>query len=157
MPRVDEGLMGRLEALAERAAGLSGLEVAEVELKGSGSKRVLRVFVDKADGVSIEDCEVVSRQLSQLLDETDAIPGEHGYTLEVSSPGVERKLSKPKDFDRFTGQKVKLVLKEPVEGSKVWIGVLVAFNGTELTVESGKSRVLIGFDQISKANLKYDW
>src|SRR3984957_9340655 len=84
-----------------------GLEVVDVQLLGGGGARVLRIFIDKPEGVTHADCEMISQNVGTILDVEDVIPGAH-YTLEVSSPGVERKLTKPRDFERFVGQKVKV-------------------------------------------------
>ena len=83
---------------------------------GGGGSRVLRIFIDKPEGVTHADCEFISQNVGTILDVEDVIPGAR-YTLEVSSPGVERKLTKPREFERFVGQKVKVVLRQPVEES----------------------------------------
>ena len=92
-----------------------------------------------------------------VLDEEDVVPGE-GYTLEVSSPGIERKLSKPRDFERFVGQTAKFLLREPVDNQRRWEGTLAGFsNGVvSLEVSAGK-RVQIPLTQVEKANLKFRW
>jgi ribosome maturation factor RimP len=107
--------------------------------------------------VTHSDCERISRDVGAVLDAKDVIPG-GAYTLEVSSPGVERKLSKPADFQRFLGQKAKVVLHEPVENQRSWIGRLAALEGNLLTLEpsTGKS-VQFALDQVEKANLKFEW
>ena len=116
MPAVEKTeLIPRLTELAEKAAQGSGIEMVEVDLRGAGKARLLRVYIDKPGGVTHGDCEFISQRLGELLDEEDAVPGE-SYTLEVSSPGVERKLSKPRDFERVVGQKVRVFVREPVEG-----------------------------------------
>src|SRR5581483_12377390 len=84
--------------------------------------------------VSHADCEFISQQVGTILDIEDVIPGD-SYTLEVSSPGVERKLSKPKDFERFVGQKAKVTLREPVENQRHWVGTLTAFEDGHVTLE----------------------
>ena len=104
----------KIQAIAERVAASEGLEVVEVQLLGGGGTRVLRMFIDKPEGVSHADCELMSQQVGTILDVEDIIPGGK-YTLEVSSPGVERKLTKAKDFERFTGHKIKVPLREPVD------------------------------------------
>ncbi|MEP6963295.1 MAG: ribosome maturation factor RimP, partial [Acidobacteriota bacterium] len=111
----------------------------------------------RPEGVSHADCELMSQQMSAILDTEDIIPGGH-YTLEVSSPGVERKLSRPRDFERFVGQKVKLVLREPLEDKRQWVGALSSFSDGILTLEPtpGKS-VQIPLTQVEKANLKFEW
>src|SRR3984893_1407163 len=105
--------ISQIEAIAERVAAPAGIEIVEVELKGSGKHYLLRIYIDKPEGVTHADCELVSREMSAILDVEDPIPGT--YELEVSSPGVERPLLKLQDWQRFTGKKVKVVLKEPVK------------------------------------------
>jgi len=117
----------------------------------------LRVSIDKEGGVSHADCELLSRELGAALDAGDVIPGEAGYQLEVSSPGVERKLIRPRDFERFAGQKVKVSLREPVDGAKRYEGVLSSFVDGVVTLETAGKLVAIPFDLISKANLKFEW
>lgn len=152
----------KITALAEQIGDPQGIEVVEVDILGGGVHRVVRILIDKPEGVTHGDCELLSRQLSEMLDAGDVIPGA-AYTLEVSSPGVDRKLTKPKDFERFKGQKIKVSLKAPVDGEKRYEGVLEDFESEVLTlsVRQGKAKepklVRIGFDQIDKANLKFEW
>src|SRR5580692_5072277 len=107
-----EETISKITAIAEQAAAPAGIEIVEVELKGSGRSHLLRIYIDRPEGVTHADCELVSRGVSGVLDEEDPIPG--SYELEVSSPGVERKLGKWQDWLRFSGKKVKVVLKEPL-------------------------------------------
>src|SRR5213078_5125287 len=90
----------RVREIAERVAASAGVEIVEVELRGGGKSRMLRIFIDKPGGVTHEDCANLSREVSTILDVEDAVPG-GSYTLEVSSPGLDRKLVKPGDFERF--------------------------------------------------------
>jgi ribosome maturation factor RimP len=92
----------KVQAIVERVAASQGLEVVEVELRGGGKARMLRIFIDKASGVTHEDCADLSREVSTILDVEDAVPG-GSYVLEVSSPGLDRKLFRPTDFKRFQG------------------------------------------------------
>ncbi len=148
---------GQVQAIAERVASSEGLEIVDVQLLGGGSSRVLRIFIDKPAGVTHADCELVSQQVGTILDVEDVIPGGH-YTLEVSSPGVERKISKPKEFERFVGQKVKVVLRQPVENQRTFVGALKDFAEGMITLEPapGKS-VRFPLDQVERANLKFEW
>ena len=152
-----EEVTAKVQEIAERVGASGGLEVVEVQMLGGGGARVLRIFIDKPEGVTHADCEMISHNVGTILDETDVIPGAH-YTLEVSSPGVERKLSKPRDFERFVGQKVKVALREPVENQKHWMGTLKGFTEGILTLEPspGKS-VQFPLEQVEKANLKFEW
>ena len=95
--------------------------------------------------------------MGTILDVEDVIPGGR-YTLEVSSPGVERKLTKPRDFERFVGQKVKIVLRQPVENQRHWVGALKSFAEGIITLEPSPGRsVQFPLDQVEKANLKFEW
>lgn len=110
-----------------------GFELVAVELIGSGSDRVLRVYIDRPEGIVVDDCADVSRQVSAVLDVEDPIPG--SYTLEVSSPGLDRPLVKPADFERFTGHLVKVRTREPVLGRKNFTGLLTEATGDYVVVE----------------------
>ena len=125
--------------VAERVAGSSGLEVVEVELRGAGKSRMLRIFIDKPGGVTHEDCANLSREVGTILDVEDTIPGGE-YLLEVSSPGLDRKLSRAADFERFTGSRVKLTTREPVNGSRHFEGELQRFQDGRLTLALGASK-----------------
>ena len=150
-------LLDKIHEIAEGVARSAGIEIVEIELLGAGAARVVRVNIDKEGGVSHGDCETVSRQLSEQLDAGDVIPGEAAYQLEVSSPGVERRLSRPRDFERFVGQKIKVSLREPIEGAKRYEGSLTSFDEGVVTLETAEKTVAIPFDLISKANLKFEW
>lgn len=151
------GLVERIAGLSEQAAQGTGIEIAEAELRGAGKARLVRVWIDKPGGVTHADCELISQRLGKLLDDEDAIPGE-GYTLEVSSPGVERKLSKPRDFERVLGQKIRLTLREPSAGQTRLEGRLAGFAGGVLELETPPGQLLrIPLAQVQKANLKFEW
>ena len=162
----------RVREIAERVATSSGLEVVEIEFLGSGKVRMLRVFLDKPaagnvplSGVTHEDCATFSREFGTILDVEDVMPG--SYTLEVSSPGLDRKLIKPADFSRFTGSRLKLTTRQPVGKNRHFEGRLESFTDGRLTVDlsvaSHKSRkqmgtsaggkVEIDFANVEKANL----
>src|SRR5258707_3006895 len=117
----------RVREIAERVAASSGLEIVEIELRGGGKARMLRIVIDKPAGVTHEDCANLSREVGTILDVEDAMPG-GSYTLEVSSPGLDRKLSRPADFERFTGSLVKLTTVNPVNGTRHFEGRLESFS-----------------------------
>jgi ribosome maturation factor RimP len=106
----------QIRAITERVAASNGLEIVEIELRGGGKSRMLRIFIDKPEGVTHEDCAKLSREVSTILDVEDAIPG--SYVLEVSSPGLDRKLFRPADFERYQGSRVKLTTKGAVNGNR---------------------------------------
>src|SRR5437016_10762078 len=109
--------------IAERVAATDGIELVEIELKGGGKARTLRLTIDKPEGVTHEDCANVSREVSTILDVEDVVPG-GSYMLEVSSPGLDRPLLRPRDWQRAVGTRVKLVTHEAVDGQKAFEGRL---------------------------------
>jgi len=129
----------QLRAIVERVAASSGLEVVEVEMRGGGKARMLRIFIDKPGGVTHEDCANLSREVGTILDVEDAVSG-GSYVLEVSSPGLDRKLSRPADYQRFTGSRVKLTTRNPVEGNRHFEGRLESFQDGRLTLDLTASR-----------------
>ncbi len=124
-----EELIRLLEPHIERL----GYEVTDLELKLGGRDGVLRVFIDKPGGVGLDDCESVSHQISALLDVEDPIPGH--YVLEVSSPGLDRRLTKVEHFRRYTGEDVRIKLRFPVEGRRNFRGALKAVDEESIEVE----------------------
>ena len=150
-------IIEKVREITERVGADRGLEVVDVQLLGGGGTRVLRIFIDKPEGVTHADCEHVSQDVGTILDVEDVIPGGR-YTLEVSSPGVERKLSRPREFERFVGHKVKVVLRQPVDNQKLWVGALQSYAEGNITLEPspGKS-VQFPLELVEKANLKFEW
>src|SRR5579863_277975 len=127
----------RVREIAERVGTSSGLEVVEVEMRGAGHARMLRIFIDKPGGVTHEDCANLSREVGTILDVEDVI-GAGSYVLEVSSPGLDRKLSRPADYQRFIGSRIKLTTRNPVNGNRHFEGRLGSFQDGRLTLELGK-------------------
>jgi ribosome maturation factor RimP len=156
--------LDKLREIAERVAQSSGLSVWDIELKGSGANRTLRIFIDRPDGVTHEDCSAYSREVSTIFDVEDAVPG-GAYVLEVSSPGLDRKLFKPEHFARFTGSLIKFSTRELVNGNRHFEGRLVGFNEDRLTVDldqvasrkkakaQGAGTVSVPFSNVEKASL----
>jgi ribosome maturation factor RimP len=162
----------RVREIADRVAASNGLEVLDIEFLGGGKARMLRVFLDKPAagndplaGVTHQDCANFSREFGTILDVEDVMPG--SYTLEVSSPGLDRKLVKPADFTRFTGSRLKLTTRQPVNDNRHFEGRLESFQDGRLTLDlsvaSHKSRKKMGdvagqkieidFANVEKANL----
>jgi ribosome maturation factor RimP len=162
----------RVREIAERVAASSGLEIVDIEFLGGGKARMLRVFLDKPAagtdplaGVTHQDCANFSREFGTILDVEDVMPG--SYTLEVSSPGLDRKLIKAADFTRFTGTRMKLTTRQPVGNNRHFEGRLESFKDGRLTLDlsvaSHKSRKKMGtaagekieidFANVEKANL----
>jgi ribosome maturation factor RimP len=162
----------RVREIADRVAASSGLEVLDIEFLGGGTARMLRVFLDKPAagndplaGVTHGDCANFSREFGTILDVEDVMPG--SYTLEVSSPGLDRRLVKAADFTRFTGSRLKLTTRQPVDNNRHFEGRLESFQDGRLTLDlsvaSHKSRKKMGdaagqkieidFANVEKANL----
>jgi ribosome maturation factor RimP len=151
--------VARVEEVCERVGQAEGIEIVEVELKGSGRNQLLRIFIDKPEGVTHTDCEIVSQKVGDLLDAEDTLPGH--YVLEVSSPGIERKLKKPADFRRFEGKKIRVVMRQSdgqERKSRFVEGVLAATEESGVWLETGGGeRIQIPFEAIDRANLKFEW
>lgn len=132
-----------------------GLEIVDIEYVKEGKNWFLRLFIDKENGVDIEDCGIVSEQLSEKLDEVDPIP--HNYYLEVSSPGAERPLKKQADFEKAVGKNVYIKTYEPIEGEKVFEGLLKEFDGEQVVIQIRiKTRTkdfVIPYNKIASARL----
>jgi ribosome maturation factor RimP len=132
-----------------------GLECIGIEYAPGRGNSLLRVYIDANErAVTLDDCEAVSRELSALLDVNDPITGR--YTLEVSSPGIDRPLFTPAQFTRFIGETVKIALNLPVEGRRRLLGPLKAVDGDEITVEQDGVDVTVVHDNIQKARLVPD-
>jgi ribosome maturation factor RimP len=131
----------QVREIAERVAASSGLEVVDVELHGGGKARMLRIVIDKpsAGGVTHDDCANLSREVSTILDVEEGVPG-GPYLLEVSSPGLDRKLVRPADYERFTGSRVKLTTRNPVNGNRYFEGRLENFQEGRLTLDLSTAR-----------------
>lgn len=131
--------LDHIRAVVDRVAVSLGVEVVEVELRGGGKSRMLRVFIDKPEGVTHEDCANLSREVSTILDVEDAVPG-GSYVLEVSSPGLDRKLVRATDFERYQGSRVKLTTRDPVNGNRHFEGRLERFEDGRLTLDLAEAR-----------------
>jgi ribosome maturation factor RimP len=142
----------RIREAAERVARSLGIEVVDVEWK-VGKQRFLRVYIDKPEGISHKDCEAVSNQLSVLLDVEDLVPGPQHYILEVSSPGLDRKLTKPAEFERFAGRLARISTIEPVENQKFFEGRLAGVAGGKVQIEVQGRVIAVPMEGIRKANL----
>jgi len=141
----------KIREAAERVAGAAGLDVLDVEWK-VGRQRFLRIILDKAGGVSHGDCERVSHELGVILDVEELIPGP-GYVLEVSSPGLDRKLVQPAEFERFAGRRAKISLSQPVEDRNFFEGRLAGFAEGMVRLEVDGRVFALPFDWIRKAQL----
>lgn len=130
----------KTEKLLEPILAANQLELYDVEYVKEGSNWFLRAYIDKEDGVTIDDCEVVSRALSDLLDRDDFI--KDSYILEVSSPGLGRQLKKDKHFEKSIGEEIEIKLYKAIDKQKEWSGVLVSFDQDKLTVDLGDGKTM---------------
>jgi ribosome maturation factor RimP len=152
-----EAMASKIEEIAQRVTESEGMELVEVEIKGGGNQRFVRISIDKPAGVTHADCELVSQQVGTILDVEDVVPGGR-YTLEVSSPGVERKLLKPADYQRFQGKKAVVKLRDEIEGRRHWEGTLAGFEEGSAALEVGPGKTIrFPLEQVQKANLKFEW
>lgn len=135
----------------EPKLGELGFELIEVEFGRHGAADVLRLFIDRPKGVTIDDCAAASRVVSATLDSEDFI--ESHYMLEVSSPGFARPIRKPKDFERFSGERIKLKTVAPVEGRKRFSGVLTGFADGLVGVETEEKEYRIHVENVKQAHL----
>ena len=147
---------GRVRELIEQVVESQGYELVDAELKGAGRNAVLRLYIDKPDGITHRDCELVSDQVGTVLDVEDLIPS--SYTLEVSSPGLERKLVEESDYTRFGGKLARIQTRIPLNQQKVFRGRLQGSQNGKVRLELPKGDVLeIPFDVIQEARLEFDW
>lgn len=151
MAKVTE-LVAQLAAPAVEAAGC---ELWDVEYVREAGTWFLRLYLDKEGGVDIMDCEKVSRQVSDLLDEADPIEG--SYTFEVSSAGAERALKRPSDFARFMGSPVTVKLYKAREGRKEFAGYLTGYDGGDLTITVGKTEMTFSKDEVALCRLRIEF
>ena len=150
--------MENIEAITTLAAPVveaEGCELVEVELAGKSGFWILRVFIDKEGGVTVEDCAACSRQISLLLDAEDII--DEKYTLEVSSPGLTRSLKKPEHYERAIGKLVAIRARQPMDGKRELVGVIKTVTNESITIVApeGDEETTIGLENISKANLEF--
>ena len=137
-----ESLEARIVTLAEQTAAVMGMEIVLIEIKGGGNRSIVRVFIDQPEGISLNDCERFSRRFSVLLDVEDWIP--FRYVLEVSSPGLDRPLTKETDFQRFAGKNARIRTRLPIEGQRSFKGKIL---------RAGEGRVVMELDQGKQAEI----
>jgi len=147
-----EEILEKVRNLASALAAQEGLELVDVEFAGAGGRQVLRLYIDKAGGVSLDDCTAVSRAVSAALDVEDPLQG--SYDLEVSSPGLDRPLRTPEHFEKFKGSKVRVKTYAPLGDRKTFVGTLKDFTGGEVVVEVDGREFRIPHAQIAKANVE---
>ena len=145
----------RIRSIAEKAAAEKGLEFVHLELAGTKRNQVVRIYIDKPGGVTVEDCSDVSRGVEAAMDADDFMPGP--YVLEVSSPGLDRELYSLADFQKFVGSKAKAKVRAAEGGTKSYNGRILAVDGDEITFEDrSEGEVRFTYSAVAKANLKFD-
>ena len=150
-----ESIAERVQQLAEQVAIDHGVELVHAEVAGPENKPIVRVFIDKPHGVTHDDCSEVSVHLGTILDVEDFIHA--SYTLEVSSPGLERGLYKRSDFERFVGSQAKMKTRQPVDGQRNFRGTLLGVDGDYVLFDDRTNgQVRVPLDWIKKANLEVD-
>ncbi len=140
---------------AEKISDKYGYEVYDVELVKEGPNKFLRVYIDREEGVDLNDCESISRELSTYLDEVDLI--EDNYFLEISSPGIERVLKQNKHFESAIGETVRVKLYKPVNNAKEYEGILNSFNDDSISLDLPDGNVTIERKNIAKANIEFNF
>jgi ribosome maturation factor RimP len=141
----------RIEALARQVADEEMVEVFDLQIGSAGPRAAIRVFLDSPGGVTLRDCETFSRKLGALLEVEDPIPGP--YALEVSSPGLDRKLRRPEHFAASKGRRVRVALGEPVDGTRNVVGTLIESDGEGIEVDRGDRTFKVPYRLIRKASL----
>ncbi len=155
MSRAPSPTVEAVYRLAEPVAAALGLEVIDIEFRREGPGWVLRLFIDKPGGITLDDCTAMSRELSPVLDVEDLI--EHAYHLEVSSPGATRPLKTDRDLERYRGRRVRVSTYEKIGDRKTFIGQLVSYTAETIDVEEETvGRVSLPRTAVAKANLELD-
>ncbi len=133
-----------------------GMELVDIEYKMGRGRGILRLYIDKPEGVKIDDCERVSKRIDPILDKSDIIGGR--YLLEVSSPGLDRPLKKEKDFKRFMGRLIKVKTFSPIDNQKTFVGTLKDYKEERIVLETKEEKVIqISLGNIAKANLEIEF
>jgi ribosome maturation factor RimP len=148
-------LREKLIALTEPLLGQLGYELVDLEYAPGRAHAQLRIFIDRSAGIGLDDCERVSREISALLDVEDPVPT--GYTLEVSSPGLDRVLRTPAHFERFVGERVRVELLQPRGGRRRYTGRLAALNDAGIELDVDGAMVAVSFAEIGRARLAPLW
>jgi ribosome maturation factor RimP len=142
----------QLEALIEPVVTGFGCDLWGIERLAQGKYSILKIYIDAEKGIEVDDCAKISRQVSSLLDVEDPFNG--NYTLEVSSPGLDRRLFKLEQFELFKGSQVKLSLRKPYEGRRKFVGILCGVENEDVVIRSSEDEeILFPFGQIEKANI----
>jgi len=147
----------RVWELASPLVNREGMEIVDIEFRYEGSRggKVLRLYLDKEGGPNVDDLSRVSRLLSDLLDAQDVVPGT--YTLEVSSPGINRPLKRPEHFARFVGKRIRVRTRDSINGRKSFLGTLQEVLENQITLKQEGAQYEIPFALIERSNYEHDW
>jgi ribosome maturation factor RimP len=149
--------IARIWELAAPLAKMEGMEIIDIELRHEGSRggRVLRLYLDKEGGPNMDDLSRISRELSDILDVREIVEG--AYTLEVSSPGINRPLKRPEHFARFVGKRVRVRTREVINGRRSFLGLLLEVSADKISLNQDGRACEIPFSLIEKSNYEHDW
>jgi ribosome maturation factor RimP len=152
-----DATLTRVWELTAPLAQAEGMEIVDIEFRHEGSRggRVLRLYMDRDGGPNVDDLSRVSRQLGELLDAQDTIDG--AYTLEVSSPGINRSLKKPEHFLRFVGKRIRIRTRDLIDGRRSFLGILNEVAGGSVRLTQEGKQYWIPFSVIEKSNYEHDW
>jgi ribosome maturation factor RimP len=154
---MNQSVTEKLQTILAPVVESEGMELVEVEYKLEGRDWVLRIFIDKAGGITVDHCSLISRQASDILDVEDLIP--HHFTLEVSSPGLDRPLKKLSDYQRFQGKLARINTFAPLGGRKKYLGRIMGVEGESilLHIEAEDQKVSIPLKEIAKGHLEFEF
>jgi ribosome maturation factor RimP len=147
----------RVWELAAPLVDREGMEIVDIEFRYEGTRggKILRLYLDKEGGPNVDDLSRVSHQLSELLDTQDVVPGT--YTLEVSSPGINRPLKRPEHFARFVGKRIRVRTRDRIDGRRSFLGTLQEVLENQITLKQEGAQYQIPFSVIEKSNYEHDW
>lgn len=152
---LDSSTVDRVREMARKVADAKSFELVHVEIAGTKRDAVVRIFIDKPDGITLDDCSSLSADVGDLMEAEDLIPGR--YVLEVSSPGIERELYTISDMKRFAGRLIKVKMRNAYNGQKTFVGMLDSVKGEEFTMNDRTiGEITLPFRDVQKANLKID-
>lgn len=153
---MDSSVIERVWNMADPLVANHGMEIVDIEYRREGQGNVLRFYLDRAEGgVTVDELTAMSRRLGHLVELNELVPGR--YTLEVSSPGINRRLRRPEHFQRFVGKRVRVRTVEPCEGRRGFVGVLMAVEGDGIRVATGGEERVFPYANIAQANYEHDF
>ncbi len=155
MEKQKKNIAGTVRDLVAPVAEEFGFMLWDVEYVKEGADMILRITIDKPEGIDIEDCEKMARAIDPIIDEADPI--EVSYKMEVSSPGIERALSRPEHFEACMGEKIEAKLYAPMDGKKQIVGILSAADDKSITVTVDESDIVLEKSAVAKVSTVFDW